>query len=254
MKSFGFTKKILKYLVLALILTSCTANSDSGETTNATFEQPSGEVSWKDPSTLLKPISETIAEFCPSFVTEDAVVAFGRDYEESNLRTYEVDGAVLFVYLDGAMEPDIEDEVSTTVYYEKWGCTKDTLFINELRFSDFDYSGKSNPVFVFDCVDEHDARPVELIITCADANMGVRNIMWDSWNTLEASGKGEFFENDCEPDCASGLIIRQAATIQLIEAKTDKFGKRVFSQIVITTDKKQQRGGYMDTYSLYYEE
>ena len=84
--------------------------------------------------------------------------------------------------------------------------------------------------------------------------MGVENIIWKSWNNIEASGEGIFYENNCSPDCASGRIIRQKAEIQLSNIQRDKSGKSVFTEIIVQTKEKQQAGGYMDTYSLYFEE
>ena len=39
---------------------------------------------------------------------------------------------------------------------------------------------------------------------CADGNTGIRGIRWTAWTPLSAQGTGEYFENNCIPDCAEG--------------------------------------------------
>lgn len=237
-----------------LFLSSCSAGPKTAGTPIGNQNQTPTSVAWTSPETLKEPIKKVMASACPTFNSQKANVVFVGDYADSNLRTIDVDGATLFLYLDGAIEPDIEDEASTNRFYEDWGCTKDTLFVEELRFSNTNFYGKDAPVSVVDCVDKYAANPSDIIITCADANMGVEKIEWKSWNTVEASGRGVFYENNCNPDCASGRISRQDAIISLSGIQKDKFGKRVFTEIVIQTNKKQLAGGYMDTYSLYYQD
>jgi hypothetical protein len=242
------------FVVATLFLSSCSTRPETARTSVGNQNQTPSGIAWTSPESLEEPIRRVIADACPTFNSEEATLAFISDYADSNLRTIDVDGATLFLYLDGAIEPDIEDEASTNKFYEEWGCTKDTLFVQELRFSNTDFYGKVAPVSVVDCLDKYATNPSDIIITCADANMGVEKIEWESWNTVEASGRGVFYENDCNPDCASGQILRQDAVISLSRIQKDKCGKSVFTESVVQTDKKQQAGGYMDTYSLYFNE
>jgi hypothetical protein len=46
--------------------------------------------------------------------------------------------------------------------------------------------------------------PRTFIITCADAGIGARDLLWTSWTSKLASGYGTFWENDCKPNCANG--------------------------------------------------
>lgn len=242
------------FLIAILLLSSCSARPESDVTPNDTENQSPSSVAWISPESLEQPIRRVIANACPTFNSEEVTLAFISEYADFNLRTINVDGATLLLYLDGAIEPDIEDEASTSRFYEEWGCTKDTLFVEELRFSNTNFYGEVAPVSVVDCLNNYSTSPSNIIITCADANMGVEKINWDSWNTIEATGRGIFYENNCNPDCASGQILRQSAAIYLSGIQKDKFGKGVFTEIVIKTDKKQQAGGYLDTYSLYYQD
>jgi hypothetical protein len=46
--------------------------------------------------------------------------------------------------------------------------------------------------------------PSTIIITCADAGIGVQDLHWTSWTPNLASGHGTFWENICTPNCADG--------------------------------------------------
>ena len=234
-------------------VSSCSAGLETSAKQNIKENQASSGVTWTSPESLEGPVKRVLTAECPTFNSEGATLSFLSEFADSNLRTMNVDGATLFLYLDGAIEPDIEDDVSTNTFYEKWGCTKDTLFVEELRFSNTNFYGKFAPVSIFDCVDKYAQSPNDIIITCADAYMRVEKIQWESWNTVEASGRGVFYENNCNSDCASGRISRQSAFITLSGIQKDKFGKSVFTEIGIQTEKKQQSGAYVGNYSLYFE-
>lgn len=245
-------KRILVLFTLTLVV-SCSTNSNSDDITDPQDKIQSSNVSWAKPESLIDPIKMALSQSCAYFPLQTAKIEFLQDHANYNFRTIEVDEATLLVYLDGAIEPDIEDEASTVIFYDDWGCASDTLFIEDLRFSNTDFYGAENEATIFNCVDEYENQPRNLIITCADANMGIENISWKSWNTVEASGEGVFYENNCSPDCATGSLIRQEAEIQLSNIQRDKNGKSVFTEIIVQTREKQQAGGYMDTYSLYFD-
>ena len=57
---------------------------------------------------------------------------------------------------------------------------------------------------VLDCNLTPVVAPSTLIITCADAGIGVKDLRWTSWTPKLASGYGTFWENDCNPNCARG--------------------------------------------------
>ena len=237
--------------LILVMVSACSSSNNSTDSKNAITED---KVMWSNRESLEIPIKLAVTQSCPNFNVEKASLTFEGDYADFNLRVIKLDDATLLLYLDGAIEPEIEDEFSTVRFYEEWGCTEDTLYIQELRFSDEDFYGNENPISIFNCVDEYENQPSNLIITCADANMGVDNIVWKSWNNIEASGEGIFYENNCSPDCSTGRIIRQKAEIRLASIQKDKADKSVFTEISVQTKEKQQVGGYMNTYSLYFEE
>jgi hypothetical protein len=57
---------------------------------------------------------------------------------------------------------------------------------------------------MLDCGFKPVVAPSTVIVTCADAGIGLRDMHWTSWTPRLASGHGTFWENDCKPDCADG--------------------------------------------------
>jgi hypothetical protein len=69
-------------------------------------------------------------------------------------------------------------------------------------------AAKSPHYVVLDCGLKPAATPASYILTCADAGTGLQDMHWTSWTPSLASGYGTFYQNDCNPDCADGKIIR----------------------------------------------
>jgi hypothetical protein len=47
-------------------------------------------------------------------------------------------------------------------------------------------------------------RPSAIIIACADDNLSLTRLHWSSFGGATAHGSGEYYVNDCTPDCAAG--------------------------------------------------
>jgi len=61
-----------------------------------------------------------------------------------------------------------------------------------------------NHVFTYVCEIPNSYKPDVVYFACADGNTGIRGIRWTTWTPLSAQGTGEYFENNCTPDCAEG--------------------------------------------------
>ena len=69
-------------------------------------------------------------------------------------------------------------------------------------------------VLTFDCeIPVH--KPNYITLTCADGGIAVGEIKWQSWGVKEAIGTGVYAENNCQPDCASGKLIKTPVSISL---------------------------------------
>ena len=64
----------------------------------------------------------------------------------------------------------------------------------------------SQDVYTFVCEVPKQQRPELIYFACADGNTGVGKIEWSTWEATGAQGVGEYFANNCEPDCASGTF------------------------------------------------
>jgi hypothetical protein len=60
-------------------------------------------------------------------------------------------------------------------------------------------------------------QPEEIMLTCADGGMIVRDIKWQSWNSEEAIGSGIYSQNMCEPSCAEGKRVEVPVRLRLSE-------------------------------------
>jgi hypothetical protein len=64
----------------------------------------------------------------------------------------------------------------------------------------------SQDVYTFVCEIPEQQKPELVYFACADGNEGIGKIEWSNWEASGARGVGEYFANDCEPDCASGTF------------------------------------------------
>jgi hypothetical protein len=47
-------------------------------------------------------------------------------------------------------------------------------------------------------------RPSTIVLACADYNLELTKLHWSSFGGSTARGSGEYYVNDCTPDCAAG--------------------------------------------------
>jgi hypothetical protein len=64
----------------------------------------------------------------------------------------------------------------------------------------------SEDVYTFVCEIPGQQKPELIYFACADGNTGVGKIEWSTWEATGATGVGEYFANDCDPDCANGTF------------------------------------------------
>ncbi|GAB2641061.1 hypothetical protein [Nocardia goodfellowii] len=70
-------------------------------------------------------------------------------------------------------------------------------------------------VAVLNCQRQPEIRPAAIILTCADRNMIIDRIRWDSWTDSGASGRGMESRSVCHPDCASAPRQSFPVTVEL---------------------------------------
>jgi hypothetical protein len=80
-------------------------------------------------------------------------------------------------------------------------------------------------VRVLPCFGLPEVRPANYLMSCADANASWKKVNWVSWGAKTALGKGDLYQNDCQPNCVSGHFHTYAAKVVLSEVtQTRKYG------------------------------
>ena len=93
---------------------------------------------------------------------------------------------------------------------------------------------KPEEVLTFDCeIPVH--KPDYITLTCADGGIAVEEIKWQSWGVKEAIGTGVYAENNCQPDCANGKLIKTPVSISLTNLVEYK-SKFYLKDLAISTD------------------
>lgn len=75
-------------------------------------------------------------------------------------------------------------------------------------------------------------QPVEHLISCGDANSGLRKMTWSTWGESVARGTGVYYWNDCDPNCSAGTTYRAKADIVLDRVRVQA-GEPVFTRATI---------------------
>ena len=106
----------------------------------------------------------------------------------------------------------------------------------------------SADMFTFNC-DSSEIKPVEIVLTCADAGMYVDHINWDTWSANGATGTALYNANDCDPYCAAGKMVSKKVRVKLNQKYSYK-GKMYLRNLVITsTDGSDLPGLTTSTYT-----
>jgi hypothetical protein len=86
---------------------------------------------------------------------------------------------------------------------------------------------------VLTCLRHREAKPINYVVSCRNANTAWTSTRWASWGGKTASGTGNLHQNDCKPKCAMGHFHSYPAKIVLSAAKATKYGK-LYSSVTFT--------------------
>jgi hypothetical protein len=92
-------------------------------------------------------------------------------------------------------------------------------------------------VVVRDCPgDKYKVAPRQFLIACGDGGTYVQDIHWSNWGARRAHGKGSLWQNDCEPNCATGKYHHEPATITLTRL-ADRHGRLDYGYVTVIPSK-----------------
>lgn len=77
-------------------------------------------------------------------------------------------------------------------------------------------------------------RPSAIIIACADDNLSLTRLRWSSFGGTTAHGSGEYYVNDCTPDCAAGRFHSYPIELVLTRAKRCPDGRDDYRSATIS--------------------
>ena len=77
-------------------------------------------------------------------------------------------------------------------------------------------------------------RPSAIIIACADDNLSLTRLHWSSFGGTTAHGSGQYYVNDCTPDCAAGRFHSYPIELVLLSAKPCPDGRDDYRSATIS--------------------
>jgi hypothetical protein len=89
-------------------------------------------------------------------------------------------------------------------------------------------------VVLYACEGQAVTEPAAYIIACGDGNAGLSDLTWSSWTDGGAQATGQYYQNDCTPDCADGTFRYVPATVTLSDPLTSPDDGKYFSSLVIS--------------------
>jgi len=92
---------------------------------------------------------------------------------------------------------------------------------------------KATDVLTWDC-NSLVYQPESITVTCADGGELIHSIVWTTWTSTSASGKGIYSINLCNPNCAEGQRLEVPVEIALDNAKQD-LRKIVYKTLIFKT-------------------
>ena len=96
-------------------------------------------------------------------------------------------------------------------------------------------------------------RPGTIVLACADDNTSLTKLHWSSFGHASAYASGDYYQNDCTPNCAAGRFHSYPVKLVLTSAKVcrDKFDDYRRGTIIFTGARPPGRTGPRASIQLY---
>lgn len=108
-----------------------------------------------------------------------------------------------------------------------------------------------------------DVRPTSLLLVCSDGTAGLQHLTWSHWGrnittggpgqvvpSATATGTGEFFLNDCNPNCVRGHDRTYPVRVTLSVVYSSPYGGTYFGQASLAWQGNRPPAGTKSTYIL----
>lgn len=122
---------------------------------------------------------------------------------------------------------------------------------------------------VIDCgksLSKLEIRPKSILLACSDSTAGLQNLTWSHWGhntstgspddgptpSATATATGQFFLNDCDPDCATGHAHTYPVkvTLSVVNSSPLKSGDTYFGRASLTWQGTRPPAGTKTTFVL----
>ncbi len=114
-------------------------------------------------------------------------------------------------------------------------------------------AGLANVYVVADCAaaapHSPSREPVSITLACADAGIGVQDMLWSSWTATGATGSGLLWEKLCVPDCATGKMGYYPVDVTLSAVRASAKGQW-FSALRVSWQGSRPPNQTPDTFTL----
>ena len=91
--------------------------------------------------------------------------------------------------------------------------------------------------------------PVSITLACADAGIGVQDMIWMTWTGKAATGSGLLWEKLCVPDCATGKIGYYPVDVKLSAVRASAKGQW-FSELTVSWQGSRPPNRTPDAFTL----
>ncbi|HEY4277165.1 MAG TPA: hypothetical protein VGM91_03035 [Conexibacter sp.] len=101
----------------------------------------------------------------------------------------------------------------------------------------------TRPAGLLNCARNLQVKPKVFTLACGDGNVGLSSLRWTSFGGASARATGIFAVNQCDPNCASGTVLRRRVTV--VATRPGMFGgKRTYSRLALTGKTGRSLGRY----------
>jgi hypothetical protein len=90
----------------------------------------------------------------------------------------------------------------------------------------------ASPLKVTNC-NKAASSPKLLTLTCGDGNTVLKGMTWSNFGASQATGKGTFTSNTCNPNCAAGKDVSYPVSVKAEGSRKCK-GATVYAKLTLT--------------------